>query len=366
MRKVPILLFIILLILVIISERKTPYKLWKFETSGPILSHPFLDRDVIYFGNDDQKFYAVDTDTRKELWSVSTMGSCRSQPLINGNVIYFQSGRSVYALDKQTGETIWDHHYERGASNDPLDPWDYHHGAPRIIGDDIYFGLEDGNLYGFDLLSGEKRDQFTSIDSAAIRCTPAVSSDIIYFGDWNGRVYAYDTQRGDTLWTYKTYKEKLYPTFGQLNAEFVVYDSLLIFGARNPELQILNLKTGQPVWNYISAEGGWVSGDPIVLHDTLYIAGSDNHKFFAFDVHTGEKFWEFEFLFNNFSKPLIIQDQILFTTGDAGTAYRNDEGYGYVYSIDRLDGKILNIAYMGCVESDQFGVWSQTNSVHLI
>ena len=36
----------------------------------------------------------------------------------------------------------------------------------------------------------------------------------------------------------------------------------------------------------------------------------------AFNIQTGEVFWEFEFLFNNFSRPLIVDDQLIFTTGE--------------------------------------------------
>jgi outer membrane protein assembly factor BamB len=315
---------------------------WIFKTGDAILSHPVKSGNTLFFGSNDHNFYALDVKTQTARWIFKTTGPIQTQALVIDDAVYFSNANRIYALHKHSGSELWSYMYAPDSSGEPLDPWDYHHGAPIVVGSVIYFGLVNGNIYGFNLMTGKKMDQFTATDSAPILCTPTAKNGIIYFGDWNGIVYAYDTKLQDTLWTYATYAEKQYETFGQLNAGFTVYDSLLIFGARNPELQVLNIHTGKPIWNYVSEEGGWISGDPIVHNDTLYIGGSDNHKLFAFDVHDGRKIWEFEFLFNNFSKPLIINNQILFTTGDAGSAYRGDDGRGYLYSLDRISGQLRN------------------------
>ena len=318
---------------------------WSFQTGGPIYSHPILGNETLYFGSSDYTFYALDANNGDSIWSIATTGPVQSGAIIHTDGIYFNNTNRVYALDKNSGEELWSYSFAPDSIIEALDPWDYHHGAPVVVNATIYFGLADGNLYGFDRHSGKIVDQFTTDDSAVIRCIPAVAENTIYFGDWNGVVYAYDTKDQDTLWTYATYAIREYDTFGQLNAGFIVYDSLLVFGGRNPRLQVLNAHTGKPVWNYVSEDGGWISGDPIVYQDTLYIGGSDNHKLFAFDIHTGSLIWEYEFLFNNFCKPVLVGDQLLFTTGDAGTAYRTDDGYGYLYSIDRFQGELRNVAF---------------------
>lgn len=315
---------------------------WNVKAKGAVISHPVQSGNTIFFGSTDNSFYAIDLNSQVPSWVFPTNSPIQSKPLVYGDYVYFFNAKSVFALHAQTGEELWRHPYSNAENGGSIDPWDYHHGAPIAIDSLIYFGLADGNLYGFKPLTGEIMDQFTAIDSAVIRCTPIQEDKILYFGDWNGIVYSYDTELQDTIWTYKTYAEKQYDTFGQLNTEFIVFDSLLIFGGRNPELQILNKTTGRRVWSYVSVDGGWISGDPIVMGDTLFIAGSDNHKFFAFDVASGEIFWEFEFLFNNFCKPVLIDDQIVFTTGDAGNAYRMDDGHGYLYALDRKTGELQN------------------------
>lgn len=319
---------------------------WSFKTNDRIYSHPLVENEMIYFGSNDNKLYAVNAISGEEVWNFQTDNNIQSSPITKDLIIYFSSGNSFFALNKKSGKEVWRYINESNVT-EKLDPWDYHHGSPVINDTVIYFGCEDGNLYCIDLLNGEAKHFYSTIDSAAIRCTPIINNNILYFGDWNGRIYALDLHKRDTLWTYKTYIEQPYPTFGQINSKLYIHDSLLVFGARNPELQIINTYSGKIAWKYKVKEGGWISGDPLVVGDTLFIGGSDCHKLFAFDINTGENYWTFEFLNNNFSKPLNIGNYIIFTTGDA---YSNNElnyGRGYLYAVNKKDGSIINFSLIG-------------------
>lgn len=338
----PTVILIFAVILFTISCAPEPASDWVVPMEAPLYSHPVLMDEILYFGSNDHSFYALETRTQEIVWSYATSGLIQTQALVTPEAVYFSNASHIYALDRATGAERWKVTHTPDASHQPLDPWDYHHGTPVQVGTAIYFGMANGNLYGLDMETGNQVDQFTTEGSAVIRCTPTVHKGVIYFGDWNGRVYAYDTVQQDTLWSFATYEEQPYPTFGQLNAGFAVQDSLLIFGGRNPELQILNIQTGAVVWNYVSEDGGWISGDPLVVDGILYIAGSDNHRFFAFDVYTGQALWTFDFLYNNFGLPLLVEDQLIFTTGDAGSAYRGDDGRGYLYALNRHHGELQN------------------------
>ncbi|MFC2101482.1 PQQ-binding-like beta-propeller repeat protein [Bacteroidota bacterium] len=329
------------------TAQRNEYILWTFETDDRIDCNPVVDESRIYFGSNDNQFYCIDAVTHEELWHYQTLYNVQSPPLIVGDILYFESGNCCFALDKVTGAEIWVH-----LSNDPdgvdqLDPWDYHHATP--VSDDtiIYFGCGSGDLVGLDPENGSMKFLYRAIDSAAIRSTPVIEDEILYFGDWNGRVYAYDLVGGDTIWSVRTYDTQPYATFGMVNTSMVIHDSLLIFGARNPEIQVLNKYTGVPVWDYTVPGGGWISGDPLVSGDTLYIGGSDCHKLFAFNVNTGELFWDYSFLQNNFSRPLIFEEYIIFTTGNAYAYLETNYGQGYLYALHRDDGSIKNFSLIG-------------------
>jgi len=323
------------------------YVLWTFETGDRILSHPTVDCSIIYVGSNDNNLYAIDANSGEELWSYNTTHHMLSSVLINENVVYFECGNNCYALDKTTGEEVWMFSNYDPDGAEKLDPWDYHHAGPVMDDTTVYFGCGDGRLYGLDKLDGELKFLYETIDSSAIRSTPAIHNGILYFGDWNGIIYTLDILYNDTLWTHNTYETQPYATFGMVNTQMIVYDTLLIFGARNPELQVLNIHTGEIIWDYTVAGGGWISGDPVVFNDTLYIAGSDCNKLFAFNVYTGELYWDYTFLYNNFSKPIISGENIIFTTGNAYAYQGTNYGTGYLYAVNKNDGTIRNFVQLG-------------------
>lgn len=68
---------------------------------------------------------------------------------------------------------------------------------------------------------------------------------------------------------------------------------------------------------------------------------------FAFNAFTGENYWKYSFLNNNFSKPLLYKNYILFTTADAYTVFGASAGRRYLYALSRKDGHIKNATLIG-------------------
>lgn len=345
MKKLSILAF--LCIVFISCVRQEEVVNWSYPTGGRVLAHPAAENGIIYFGSGDRYMHAIDASTGLPIWTFLTDSMVLSKPVLSGDMLFFESGNTCYALDKQTGKLNWKFHGTDRVGSGKLDPWDYHHPAAVVDDSMVYFACGNGTIVGLDRHHGELQIVIESRDRAAIRSTPVIDDGILFFGDWNGIVYAWSIAGRDTLWTKRTYLTQPYSTFGMVNTEMIVYDSLLVFGARNPEIRVLNKRTGEMVWNYTVSDGGWISGDPLVHMDTLYIGGSDNHRMYAFDVHTGELYWEYEFLYNNFSKPVVAGDHILFTTGDAYAYQGANYGSGYVYALNRKDGSLLNFERIG-------------------
>ncbi|NQV17559.1 MAG: PQQ-binding-like beta-propeller repeat protein [Armatimonadetes bacterium] len=320
---------------------------WSFQTGDRILSHPVLDEGVVYFGSNDNNLYALDAENGDLIWNFQVDFNVQSSPVIHDSLIFFESGNSHFALNKYTGEEIWSYIIDEPYGTEKIDYWDYHHAAPVIVDSIVVFACGDGNLYAYNLHNGNPFFMYTTLESAAIRSTPVQDNYHLYFGDWDGRIYSYNLVLQDTLWCVETYQTQPYPTFGQVNTKMVVHDSLLIFGARNPTLQVFNKFNGNLVWDYTVAGGGWISGDALVVNDTLYIGGSDCNKMFAFDVYSGELLWDYTFLFNNFSEPVIYEDMIIFTTGDAYAFQGTNYGDGYLYALQRNNGTLVNYERIG-------------------
>lgn len=342
------ILFVVLLVISsFLKAQDKPFVIKKFDSKARISSNPIVYNNTIYFGNDDGVFFALDTATLKKRWTFKAPSIIRSKPVVNENIVYFKSGYDVYAINSESGEKVWSYSKEAKKEAIQQDYWDYHSGVPVIHKSNIYFGFDDGSICGFNLDSGKIEAKLNADNSAPIKSGLFVDGDILYYGDWNGKLYAYDLNKNERLWEYDTYEKQEYPTFGQINTELTIYKDLLFFGARNPEFQVVDIKSAKKKWSYKEKEGGWISGDPLIYKDTLYVAGSDNHKLIAFDPVSGNKFWDYEYLFNNFSKPVIYKNYILFTTGDAYSVYGNSKGFGYLYALNRKDGSIINFSLIG-------------------
>lgn len=324
------------------------YELWSFETNNRIYSNPQVHDNTLYFGCNDNTFYAIDANNGSELWEYQTNANIQSGSAIADSIIFFESGNNGYALNKDTGEEIWIYINNSTQGEEKIDDWDYHHATPVIDDSIVYFGFGNGSILGFEIATGNIKVQASSQDSTAIRTTPVINDGILYFGDWDGRAYAFDIAANEIIWNRKTYVGlPPYETFGMLNTKMIVYDSLLIMGARNPRIYALNAYTGSPEWFYQVSDGGWISGDPTIKNDTLYIGSSDSHKLFALDVHTGDLFWDYSFLYNNFSQPKICGDNVVFTTGSAYANGGINYGHGYLYAVNKYDGSLKNFSRIG-------------------
>lgn len=341
-----LILLVVFSTITLLSQENSIVK-WKFKTSGKILASATIDSEIIYFGSMDSVFYALDIKSGETVWEFNTQSAIQSIPLVYGDLVYIKSKGDVLALAKDSGELLWSYQIKNDTLDTQLDLWDYHSGSPAVFDSKIYFGLSNGELIGFDLDSGQIRNRISSIDYSPNKSGLLIYDSLLFWGDWNGKIYSYNLRSNNFNWVYSTYNKQPYSTFGQIISQFSILDSLLFFGSRNPEFQVVNTNNGEKQWSYIEKNGGWISGDPLVHNDTVYVGGSDNHEMFAFNSLTGEKYWTYKFLNNNFSKPVVWKDYLLFTTGDAYNVWGKKPGIGYLYALNRIDGTIWNFYQFG-------------------
>jgi len=91
-------------------DAATGHYKWGYQTDGPVYSSPAADGDLLFFGSDDAKLYALNVSglTPVSLWNFTANGAIRSTPAINGGRVFFGSDNNkLYAVNKTTGELIW-------------------------------------------------------------------------------------------------------------------------------------------------------------------------------------------------------------------------------------------------------------------
>ncbi len=119
------------------------YSMWRFRTSGPIISSPYAVNDLVYFGSGDGYFYAVNAQNGKEKWKFNVEKPIVSSPVVHNNAVYFGgTDGNLYCLDATNGKELW-----KFPTEGPIT------GAPQVAGDVILVGSIDKTLYALPLVS---------------------------------------------------------------------------------------------------------------------------------------------------------------------------------------------------------------------
>ena len=277
--------------------------------------------------------------------------------------------------------------------------WSFKTGGPvrssaAIVGDRVFIGSNDGNLYALDFATGKKIWAFTNM--AAIESSPLVLEGRVYFGSTDAYGYALDAVTGRQLWNYETGDKILaapnwFAVGGQTN---------ILLGSYDFKLHCLDATTGKSNWvyessNYLNgspavaggqtvfggcdgllhvialADGAQVSsneiGAPIAasvaLADGRAYFGHYENQFLCADLKSGSNVWTFrDRNFPYFSSPAVTPDRVIFGGRDK-----------MLHCVNRADGSnVWSFATRGKVDSspvvcgDKVVVGSNDGRVYLL
>lgn len=89
-------------------DASSGFTIWRFRTSGPIISSPTVADGVIYFGSADGNLYALTADTSRERWRFNAEKPIVGSPVVHQNYVYFGGTNGYfYCLDAKTGREQW-------------------------------------------------------------------------------------------------------------------------------------------------------------------------------------------------------------------------------------------------------------------
>lgn len=250
-----------------------------------LLMVPMAAADWSQFQADSQNRGWVDDDTFapfEELWwAVRSQGDEQgdASPVTNGEyVIWGDWGGNLYALDAQSGDTVWTYKMNTKITS-----------TPAISGNRVYAADESGLLVSLSLSTGKV---LATADVGATKGTLTIFEGKLFIGNEAGAVLAYDTQTLTRLWAYNTAigktgdcgKTKLIPG-GQVRAAPLVHDGVVFFGALNNHFYAVKEqgnpdKSTDPVWVFEADDIIWSSAT-VVKGDV--VVGSYDEHLYAFD-----------------------------------------------------------------------------------
>jgi outer membrane protein assembly factor BamB len=235
-------------------------------------------------------------------WSKS-IGPSESSPLLVGDRLYVGDWNGdVWALDAQTGKTIWRFH--TGGSIK---------GAVSTAGGRLYVGSYDGRLYCLTLdgkqvwrASAQRR----LYGSGRFYSTPAVAYGRVYIGSTDGKVYSFGATTGKLRWSHST--------GGYVYASPAVWRGLVFAGSYGKRFYAFDAATGDVRWSFTA--NGPISGSATVIGDVVYFA-TLNERTYALNARTGKVLWTFG---DGKYTPAVATKDHLFLVG-----------YGQVYGMVR-------------------------------
>lgn len=323
--------------------------LWKIKADDSFFdATAVIDDGVVFIGDVDRRFYAIDLASGKELWTFDVeIGFTAAAAVRDGRVYVGDSDGVFYCLNAQNGDLIWKHLTEAEINS-----------SANFFEDSVVIGSQDGTLYRFDAKDGKVLWEYKIEASGGIQCsptlakdrafvcgcdnklhvidvqkgasiatmevgsptlaTPAVSGDNIYFGTEGSQVLGIDSRGPKLLWKYEHPKRKL-----AYRSSAAVTDEVVVIGGRNKTVEALDIETGDRKWSFVTR--GRVDSSPVIAGDRVFVGSADG-RIYALDLETGEEAWSYDAGDGFVASPAIAngrlvignQDGTLFCFGEKG------------------------------------------------
>ena len=259
----------------------------------------------------------------------------------DGLVLVGDFVNQITALDASNGSAVWG----------PIQlsiPTQRIIGAPTVAGELVLVPSSDGRLYARHLADGKEAWTFPDAASKplthALWSAPVVSEDRVFLAGLDHNLYVLDLDTGELLWNDP-------PNLGGAVADSpVLTNDLILVGTFANELRALDADRGGMQWSFQSPD--WVWGAPAVGDGIAYF-GDLSGILHAVAVDDGNEIWNVALGSSISASPVYHQDRIYIVTEGglliAREASTNSELWqksiqGQLLSDPLLIGEILLVA----------------------
>jgi outer membrane protein assembly factor BamB len=264
------------------------------------------------------------------LWSNTTgSGDGYGSPVVEDGKVYVGSADgNLYCFDLYTGQRLWE---------TMLSAADFGIcGSPAVYDDHVYvFSSGDDALHALWTSNGTVDWSYDPGGGAYGGSSPAVTADRIYFGSGNRYLYSLDRTSGSLVWSYQTDSASI-RNYG-IQSSPAVANGRVFVGACDTYLYCFNeFQPTAPNANYLwrtSLVDG-IFASPAVANGRVYCGsgyynygeGSNSHTLFCLDELTGGVEWSYTTGSDILSSPAIAYGNCYFTSTD-GNLYCVDANH---------------------------------------
>lgn len=202
------------------------------DVEGSIVGGATLAGERFVFGTTEERLYVRNVVDGGAVapWPVDGRevdGEIWSQPVVVGNTLYVGTmAGNLYAFDLESGQALWASPFDAGGAIADL----------SFIGNGVLFvPTLRGEVWLVDAAAGTAlREPFQA--EGWVWTRPAIRDGVAYFGDFEDFVYAWDMDSGRTLWTYQAENK--------VKAQGVIIGETLIVGDEGGTVHFVDLASG--------------------------------------------------------------------------------------------------------------------------
>lgn len=220
--------------------------------------------------------------------------------------------------------------------------------SPVAVGDTLYVGAENGNLYAIDLAT--RRTRWLYHAGGGIGSTPAVADGKVFILSRDGRIHAVDAASGAPLWTFRTQGEAVFSAIGMYGAPLdagpltdpwdfylsspLVHAGRVYVGSSDQRVYALDAASGKLAWTFRT--GGMVHSSPALAGPNI-VVGSWDGAVYALDAASGEERWRFQTRTEQKASVMLGVQASPSTDGDTVYIGARD---AHLYALDAVSGAL--------------------------
>ncbi|MCH2179499.1 MAG: PQQ-binding-like beta-propeller repeat protein [Mariniblastus sp.] len=226
---------------------------WKFTTDGEIDSSANFYKDLVLFGSQDSKLYALNADTGEVAWALETGDMVRcSITVVENRAFVAGCDGAFHIIDLDQGKEVGSVVIESPTGV-----------TPAARGEFAFVGTEQAGFFAINWKTAKLKWKYDDPQGGLpTRSSPAVSGKHVVFGASNRKVYSVNAETGQLNWS-TVLKSKVV-------SSPVIIDGRVLVGSADGRFYELDLKTGEIIWEK-ELRGGIV-GSPAVAFGRVVIA----------------------------------------------------------------------------------------------
>ena len=280
---------------------------WKINTGNGIESAAIILDDRVFVGNLDGKVFALELETGRTIWTYETEGQIMGSPnywnpsgmskksngdgiLVIGSYDYY-----LHGIDAENGQGLWKYETDN-----------FINGTPAIYEGEAVFGGCDGLLHRVRVRDGKlisRQEVATYIAGSA-----AIDEGKTFVGDYDGKFSCLDIRNRSVVWEFKNSRaEQPIIASPSINRETV------FIGSRDKYVYAFNRKNGELDWK--TNTRGQVDASPLLTSSGLLVA-TLRGDVLILDSKNGEIKWSYEIGSAITGNPAVTEDRIYVTAAD--------------------------------------------------